>query len=121
MLGRKVKRRVVIFQCYLAASAAITGDKPFRLGAGKSRFRIAVVVNDIIGALNPERRRHHSLLPAFKRQQRVALDHVLLARPISHAERHGPRRPSWWIGALAYPSRIVMAPERIDDRPEHHD
>ena len=45
--------------------------------------------------------------------------HVLLIRPVGHAELHGARRPRRRIGALAEPLRVVMPPERIDHRPEH--
>ena len=62
MIAREVQRRVIIFKIDLAARLAVERDEALRFRAVEAGIRIAVVVDQVVLALDPERRRHHHLV-----------------------------------------------------------
>src|SRR5437879_6004433 len=73
---------VDVFERDIAAGLLIGGAEALRFVAGERRFRILVVVQGVVAALEPDRGRHEHHLAALEDHGRVAVSHVGLVHPV---------------------------------------
>src|SRR5437899_1214265 len=98
-----------IDKLYVAARPAVVADEPLGLVAGKVRFGIAIIMQRVGPALDPDRPRQVDPFAPFQHQHRVPLRRIGFGLPISDAVAE----------AAFLEEQRAVARQRVDNRPVH--